>query len=46
MTSGDGLLSMGAFLGNRVSYTASDVLDYLLTGVGARAAPHNAPAHV
>ena len=46
VTSGDDLLSMGAFLGSRASYTASEVLDYLLPGVGARPAPHNAPAHV
>ncbi|HEX6051189.1 MAG TPA: nitronate monooxygenase [Gemmatimonadaceae bacterium] len=33
VTSGDGLLAMGAFLGNRRTYTASDVLDYLLAGL-------------
>ncbi len=31
LTSGDDLLNMGRFLGDRLSYTADDVLDYLLS---------------
>jgi nitronate monooxygenase len=31
LTSGDDLLNMGRFLGDRTSYTANDVLDYLLS---------------
>ncbi|MEJ2345995.1 MAG: nitronate monooxygenase [Gammaproteobacteria bacterium] len=32
LTSGDDLLNMGRFLNGRASYTADDVLDYLLSG--------------
>jgi hypothetical protein len=32
ITSGDDLLHIGAFLGDRGSYTARDVVQYLLTG--------------
>jgi NAD(P)H-dependent flavin oxidoreductase YrpB (nitropropane dioxygenase family) len=40
LTSGDDLVNLGRFLQGRTSYTAADVLDYLLaTPVGAAAAP-------
>lgn len=35
LTSGDDLVRMANFLGGRTSYSAGDVLDYLLAGVGA-----------
>jgi NAD(P)H-dependent flavin oxidoreductase YrpB (nitropropane dioxygenase family) len=35
LTSGDDLTSIGSFLEGRASYTAADVLDYLLSGVEA-----------
>ena len=37
VTSGDDLLIMGGFLDGRTSYTAADVLTYLLAGAGADA---------
>jgi nitronate monooxygenase len=36
VTSGDALLSLDRFLGGRASYSASDVLDYLLSGARDR----------
>lgn len=35
VTSGDDLQTISGFLGGRTAYTANDVLDYLLAGVGA-----------
>ena len=35
LTSGDDLLAIGNFLRGRASYTAADVIDYLLTGLAA-----------
>lgn len=35
LTSGDDLAVLGAFLGERTAYSASDVIDYLLDGVAA-----------
>jgi hypothetical protein len=40
LTSGDDLVNLGRFLRGRTSYTAADVMDYLLaTPAGAAAAP-------
>jgi Dioxygenases related to 2-nitropropane dioxygenase len=40
LTSGDDLMSITAFLGERTEYTADDVIDYLL-GIGSHAAVGN-----
>jgi nitronate monooxygenase len=36
LTSGDDLMALGRFLGDRASYTAADVLEYLTSSISAR----------